>query len=212
MKNNKSIRGFTLIEAMTASIILLFIVITIYTLIIETESTHVAEENKMNMNQAARAIDIILCENIRNAGSVLTLLRTPPFLQATPPFTGIYPLNNNDYPDGIILTSGDREAVTKVGSGAFTPGDTVLNIEGTVTNLDNNGTVWAKNDIGIVVRSSGYFVFKVTGDVTMGDTTLTEQSGYTLIANVFLRLRISSNSIFPGFVLAIEPAGINVPA
>jgi len=173
MKNKKSISGFTLIEAITASIILLIIVITMYSLILETESTQVSEQNKMDMNQAARAIDIILCENIRNSGSVLTLLRTPPFLQATPPFTGIYPLNNDDYPDGIILTSGDQEAVTELIGGAFTPGDTLISIEGSVNNLDNNGTVWAKNDQGIIVRPSGYFVFKITADVILGDSTLT---------------------------------------
>ena len=173
MKYKKSISGFTLIEAITASVILLFIVITIYTMILETESTHVSEENKVDMNQAARAIDIILCENIRNAGSVLTLLRTPPFLQATPPFTGIYPLNNDDFPDGIILTSGDQTAVTKVTGGGFTPGDTLLNLEDSVTNLDGTGVLWAKNDVGIIVKTSGYYIFKVTGDVSDGDTTLT---------------------------------------
>ncbi len=173
MKYKKSISGFTLIEAITSSVILLFIVITIYTMIIETESTHVSEENKVDMNQAARAIDIILCENIRNAGSVLTLLRTPPFLQATPPFTGIYPLNNDDFPDGIILTSGDQTAVTKVTGGGFTPGDTLLNLEDSVTNLDGTGVLWAKNDVGIIVKTSGYYIFKVTGDVSDGDTTLT---------------------------------------
>ncbi len=173
MKYKKSISGFTLIEAITASVILLFVVITIYTMILETESTHVAEENKLDMNQAARAIDIILCENIRNAGSVLTLLRTPPFLQATPPFTGIYPLNNNDFPDGIILASGDSTAVTKVAGGGFTPGDTLLNLQDSVTNLDGNGTLWSINDSGIIVKTSGYYVFRVTGAVSMGETTLT---------------------------------------
>lgn len=173
MKYKKNISGFTLIEAITASIILLFIVITMYTMIMETESTHVTEENKVDMNQAARAIDIILCENIRNAGSVLTLLRTPPFLQATPPFTGIYPLNNDNFPDGIILASGDKAAVTKVTSGGFTPGDGVLNLQDSVTNLDGTGTLWAKNDVGIIVKAGGYFIFKVIGDVSMGATYLT---------------------------------------
>ncbi|MEN8221947.1 MAG: type II secretion system protein [Acidobacteriota bacterium] len=173
MKNKKSISGFTLIEAITASIILLIIVITMYSLILETESTQVTEENKMDMNQAARAIDIILCDNIRNAGSVLTLLRTPPFLNATPPFTGMYPLNNDDYPDGIILTSGDQDAVTEISGGAFTPGDGVVNLQGSVNNLDNNGTVWAKNDAGIIINTAGYYVFRITGDVNINDTTLT---------------------------------------
>lgn len=173
MKNKKNISGFSLIEAITSSIILLFIVITMYTMIMETESTHVAEENKVDMNQAARAIDIILCENIRNAGSVLTLLRTPPFLKATPPFTGIYPLNKDDFPDGIILASGDQTAVSKVAGGSFTPGDSILTLEGNVNNIDGSGTVWANNDVGIIVKTTGYYIFKVTGDVSINDTTLT---------------------------------------
>ena len=33
--------------------------------------------------------------------------------------------------------------------------------------------LWAKNDVGIIVKTSGYYIFKVTGDVSDGDTTLT---------------------------------------
>ncbi|MEN8154288.1 MAG: hypothetical protein ABFR75_09725 [Acidobacteriota bacterium] len=173
MKNKKyDSRGFSLIEALTTSVILMFVVMTIYTLILQTQSTHVTEGNKLDMNQAARAIDLILCENIRNSGSVLGLLHTPPFLKAPAPFTGIYPLNNKTYPDGIILTSGDMNAVTKVASGSFTPGDSLINV-GTVNNQDNSATAWAQNDLGIVVRADGYYVFKVTAPVGLGDTTLT---------------------------------------
>lgn len=169
-KNGNS--GFSLIEVLTSSVILMFVIIAFYSLIISNQATQVTEENRTDMNQSARAIDQILCENIRNAGSVLTLLHTPTFLGASAPFTGIYPLNNDTYPDGIILASGDIDAVTKVSGGSFTPGDTLINVEN-VNNPDNTDAAWSKNDVGIVFKSTGYYVFKVTADVNMGDTTLT---------------------------------------
>ncbi len=171
-KNKNNTRGFSLIEALTASIIIMFVVMTIYTLIIQTQSTHVTEGNKIDMNQAARAIDLILCENVRNSGSVFGILHTPAFLHTPAPFTGIYPLNNKTYPDGIILTSGDKDGVTKVTSGAYTPGDSLVNVDN-VNNPENTAAAWAQNDAGIIVRGDGYYIFRVTAPVNLGDTLLT---------------------------------------
>ena len=89
MKNN---RGFSLIEMMVASTIVLIIAGSIYLLVITTQSTYVTEGRKLDMNQAARSLEHLLYDNIRSAGSVLALLPTPAFLGSTAPFTGIYPL------------------------------------------------------------------------------------------------------------------------
>ncbi len=166
----KTNSGFSLLEAITSSAIILIIIISFYSLIISTQATQVTEENKTNMNQSIRAIDQLLCDNIRNAGSIFTLLNTPTFLNTTPPFSGIYPLNRNNYPDGIILASGDYEAVTEL-TIDFTPGSTTISVIST-NNPSASDTAWALNDIGVVVRPDGYFIFKVTALVNFGDTQL----------------------------------------
>ncbi len=177
--------GFSLVEVLTASVILMFVIIAFYSLIISNQATQVTEENKTDMNQGARALDQVLCENIRNAGSILSILYTPNFLGTSAPFTGVYPLNNDDYPDGIILASGDYRGVTELTSD-FTPGGTTLLVEKTL-DPDGINPAWSKGDTGMVVRSKGYYLFKVTGNVNPGDTTLSVRANpvyYSGLLNV----------------------------
>jgi len=170
-KTIRSNSGFSLIEILITSTIMLVVIISIYSIIVSTQTTQITEENKVNMNQSIRAIDQILCNNIRNAGSIFTLMGTPNFLSSTPPFTGVYPLNKISYPDGIILASGDYLAVTKL-TASYTPGDTTISVE-KVSDIDKTVPAWKLNDIGVVVRNNGYYIFKVTGAVTAGSTQLT---------------------------------------
>jgi len=171
IKTKSSNSGFSLLEVLTASVILVFVIIALYSLIISSEATQLSEENKTNMNQAARAVDEILCENIRNAGSILSLLNTPGFLGTPSPFVGIYPLNNINYPDGIILASGDYLGVTELTSD-FSPGTTSISVLNTLL-PDGSNPAWSINDTGMVIRSDGYYLFKVTGAVATGATSLT---------------------------------------
>lgn len=174
MKNQK---GFSLPEALVSSTILLFIVIAIYFLITTTQSTHLSEGRKLDMNQAARAFEQLLCDSIRSAGSVLSLLSTPAFIGATPPFNGIYPLNNASFPDGIILAAGDPAAVTEstadfdASSGPVTIGVTTV-----VDPEDSSKPAWEKEDLGMVVRAEGFYIFKVTATPAIIDTALSIRS------------------------------------
>jgi prepilin-type N-terminal cleavage/methylation domain-containing protein len=169
----KKTNGFTLAEMLVSSTILLVIIITIYFLVTSTQSTHLSEGRKLDMNQAARAFEQLLCDNIRSAGSILSLLHTPSFLEAPAPFTGIYPLNNNDFPDGIILASGDPQGVTET-TAAFDASTLPASIALTtvVDPEDASKTAWQKDDIGLVIRAEGYYIFKVTVTPSLIDTTL----------------------------------------
>jgi len=171
-KTIKSNSGFSLIEVLISSVIMLIVIISVYSLILSTQKTQITEDNKVNMNQSIRAIDQILCDNIRNAGSIFTLMGTPAFLSTTTPFAGIYPLNRNNYPDGIILASGDHNAVTKLTSPFNPTGDTTIQVE-KVMDVDKTVPAWKLNDIGIVMRSNGYYIFKVAATVNSSATQLT---------------------------------------
>ena len=165
--------GFTLAEMLVSSTILLVIIITIYFLVTSTQATHLSESRKLDMNQAARAFEQLLCDDIRSAGSILSLLHTPSFLEAPAPFTGIYPLNNNDFPDGIILASGDPQGVTETTADFdASSSPTSIAVTTVVDPEDSSKTAWQKDDIGLVVRAEGYYVFRVTATPSVIDTTL----------------------------------------
>ena len=169
----KKRNGFTLAEMLVSSTILLVIIITIYFLVTSTQATHLSESRKLDMNQAARAFEQLLCDSIRSAGSILSLLHTPTFLEAPAPFTGIYPLNNEDFPDGIILAAGDPQGVTET-TADFVAHTAPASIAVTtvVDPEDGSKTAWQKDDIGLVVRTEGYYIFKVTTTPSLIDTTL----------------------------------------
>lgn len=164
-------RGFTLVEMMVSLSIMLFVVIALVTLIITTQSAHLTEGRKLDMNQGARVIEQMLYDGFRSSGSVLSLANTPALLGSPAlPFNGVYPLNNSGYPDGVILASGDPDAVTRL-TADFAPGGTQLNVI-SVNLGDGSGVAWQANDIGLVMRTDGYYVFRVTGTPVLGDTSL----------------------------------------
>lgn len=172
--NNK---GLTLVELMISLTMMLVIVATMFALIITTQRTQLTEEKKLDTTQSSRAIEQFLTENLRSAGAIYTLLNTPSMLGETPPFNGIYPLNNTSFPDGIIISAGDPKAITKLTS-TFRNGDTTINVD-TIDRVDENGatvTAWEKDDIGIVVDTDGYYVFKVTATPAVGSAQLTVRS------------------------------------
>lgn len=171
MKNTKRNNGFTLIEMIVASSILLIIVASIYALILRTQHTHLTEERRLDMNQAARALEVLLYDNLRSAGSVLSLLHTPAFVGSPVPFTGIYPLNNNDAPDGIILASGDPMASTEL-SADFDPSSSSTVSVVSSDLYDGTASAWNLNDFGIVIRPEGYYIFKVIQAPALGANAL----------------------------------------
>jgi type II secretory pathway pseudopilin PulG len=172
-------RGFTLVEMMVALTIMLFVVIALISLVLATQSTHLTEGRKLDMNQGARVIEQLFQDSFRSAGSVLSLANTPTLLASdTIPFNGIYPLNNAAYPDGVILASGDPDGMTR-STADFTPSDDeTLNVASVGQVELPDGTfvaAWKLDDLGIILRTNGYYVFRVAGDTppALGDTQLT---------------------------------------
>jgi len=170
-------RGFSLVEMMVSLTVMLIILVAIFTIIVAEQSTHLTEGRKLDMNQGGRVIEQMFSESFRSSGSVLSQAQTPVMLGVpTIPFNGVYPLNNNDYPDGVILASGDPMALTRL-TLAFTPGDATVNVTKvdlppdpvTLTVL---GVAWHEGDLGLIMRPDGYYVFKVTAEPDLGDTTL----------------------------------------
>ncbi len=164
-------RGFSLVEMLVAMTVMLIIIIAIISIIVAEQATHLTEGRKLDMNQGARVIEQMFTEGFRSAGSVLSLANTPVLLGSTTlPFNGIYPLNNSNYPDGVILGSGDPMGLSRL-TLDFNPGDAQVNIQ-TVNLPDGSAVAWQENDFGLIMRTDGYYVFRVTATPALGATLL----------------------------------------
>lgn len=153
-------QGFSLAEMMVSLTVMLIIIIAIFSIIVAEQSTHLTEGRKLDMNQGGRIIEQLFSEGFRSAGSVLSLANTPVMLASTTlPFNGVYPLNNTNYPDGVILAAGDPQAFNRL-TLDFNPGDTTVNLP-TVNLPDGTDVAWHEDDFGLIMRSDGYYVFRV---------------------------------------------------
>lgn len=165
-------RGFTLVELLISLGLMTLVILALLTMVTTTQNFSLTEGRKLDMNQGGRVIEQMLCDGFRSAGSVLSLANTPTLLgTAAVPFNGIHPLNNTGYPDGIILAAGDPTTLTRL-TAQYNTGETTLNV---VTVAHADGTVaWQANDWGMLLRSDGYYVFRVDSAATpaSGDTTL----------------------------------------
>lgn len=167
-RSNQS--GFSLIEVLVTMAVFSFIMYGVYLMIVHYGQATKTEQSRMRLQQENRFISSVFSEELKDAGSVLTLSHTGGFLAAAPYFNGVFPLNNQHFPDGVIIASGDPDAVTKLASD-HTSGGTVLN----VTNALVDGSVtdpyeyppWSTGDLGIVISPQGYYVFEVeSADIT----------------------------------------------
>lgn len=170
--------GFTLIEVLVSTTVLLFVVAGLVSMIMLNQRQHIRENLKQTMVSETRNFQSFLNDDLRDAGAILTLMHTGSFLKKPAPFNGILPLNNDDFPDGVILASGDQRGVTRLTSDFNTSG-TTLNVE-TVEYTDQyTGTTdvaWAENDVGLVIREDGFWVFQVTATPAIGANTLSIRS------------------------------------
>jgi len=179
----KDRKGFSLIETLITMSVFLIVLSGVYVMVVHYGDVSRTEHSRLRMQQEARFLMSNFASEVKNAGSVLTVTFTGWFLEGKAPyFNGIFPLNKTNYPDGIILASGDPEAVTRT-SDAYNPMDgNVIPVEDTnVPAYDDTRPYeyrqWAPNDIGIVVSDEGYLVFKVE-DVTATSIQMREEPVY----------------------------------
>jgi len=155
MKNEK---GFTLIEMMISTSLVLLVMLGIFVMIDFHVELSKNQNARARLQQESRFFLSNFASDLKNAGSVITLAHTGGFLAAPPDFNGIYPLNNTDYADGIIVADADPNAVTQL-TQEYTGGGVLL-VKSTV--VPYPGVAWNTDDKGIVISPTGYYVFSVT--------------------------------------------------
>ncbi|MDQ1349808.1 MAG: Prepilin-type N-terminal cleavage/methylation protein [Acidobacteriota bacterium] len=188
-------RGFSLLELMITTTIFLVVLLGVYTMVSHFADTSRTENSRLRMQQETRYLTVNFAGELKNAGSVLTIANSGSFLRDDPYFCGIYPLNNAGFPDGIIIAIGDPEAVTTLTAPhTFSSDGVELQVKSTEvpvyydepadeTTISVNPDPWAAGDIGIVVGTTGYYVFAVESVTADTITTRAEPVYYSGLLN-----------------------------
>lgn len=210
IKNNQ--KGFSLIEMMVTMSVFLIVLSGVYVMVVHYGDVAGTEHSRLRMQQEGRYLMSNFASEVKSAGSVLTLTFTGWWKLGEqggelPYFNGIQALNQVNYPDGIILASGDPEAVTRT-SEPYAIADQGYVIPVDSTNVSAYDPAypfeyrpWTKGDTGIILCSDGYLVFKVES-VTETSITMREEPVY------FSGLLNTTASIYQGVGYA-DPAEVN---
>jgi prepilin-type N-terminal cleavage/methylation domain-containing protein len=173
-KKNQLQKGFTLIETIITMSLFLVILSGVYLMIQHYGDVSKTEHSRITMQQESRYMVSSFGDEIKEAGAVLTITHTGGFLAAAPSFNGLYPLNSDSYPDGVILATGDPEAATVL-TADFEKSDAVLNVANASVNAYDpsfpyENPQWTAGQKGIVIGTTGYLVFEVAGVNTSANT------------------------------------------
>lgn len=181
--------GFSMVELLISTAVITIIMAGVLMLSLHGQKTHITETHRGDMLQNLRFVKHLLTEKIRSAGAGISQTNLTNINQSlrNSYFLGVYPLNNANFPDGIILASGDPNCYSFVPKNqTFTPGDGIIQLdtkmdkvimgvqESTQTkyNAAQTQPEWKKGDIGIVMANDGYYVFEVTQDPAIDDHSL----------------------------------------
>ncbi|MCJ7526038.1 MAG: prepilin-type N-terminal cleavage/methylation domain-containing protein [Candidatus Aminicenantes bacterium] len=149
-------KGFSLVEAMVVVVLMVLIMSSVYMMIMYYRDVSGTEQARVRQTQESRFLLSIFSSELKNAGAVMTLVNTGGFLATPPYFNGIYPLNNTNFPDGVIMASGDPNAVSKLTDARDPSSSNVLPVNNTIAT-----PAWAIGDLGIVIGPEGFYVFSV---------------------------------------------------
>ncbi len=186
-------KGFTLVEALVYMFILAIVLAGLYSMIIYYRNVETTEQARVRRQQESRFTLSEFSTDLKDAGAVLTLENTGSFLKKTPYFNGIFPLNNTNFADGIIIAKGDPNAVTKL-TANFNPSGTTLQVENTKRKDNPSLSAWTVGDKGIVINENGYFVFYVTG---VNNTSLNIRATSVYYSGLLSTTKYKDNLISP---------------
>lgn len=161
-------KGFSLVEAMVVMVLMVLIMSAVYMMIMYYRDVSGTEQARVRQTQESRYLLSVFSSELKNAGAVMTLANSGGFLTTPPYFNGIYPLNNTNFSDGVILASGDPNAVSKLTSPVDPSEDTTLLLNNTIAT-----PTWAIGDQGMLIGPEGFYIFSVknvgVSSITMED-------------------------------------------
>lgn len=151
--------GFSLVEALVVVAVVGFVMASIFLAIIHFRDVTAMEQARVRQAQDSRFLHSGFTSEVQNAGAVLTISNNFGMLRAPSLFTGLFPLNNTNFSDGLIVASGDPTMICKLAQPSMGSNGTF-----TVKNT-NPDAQFSAGDIAILLGQDGYVVFRVAGHV-----------------------------------------------
>jgi hypothetical protein len=176
----KNEKGFSILETLVTMGLFLIVLSGVYVMVVHYGDVSRTEHARLRMQQDSRFMMTHFTQEIKDAGAVLTIAHALMAEGDDHPlvgyayFNGIFPLNQSDYPDGIIVASGDPHAVTFLEDPYVRSDGEILTVEGTelggyVPGEEWEIAPWQNGDKGILLHNDGYLVFEVE---SVTDTTI----------------------------------------
>jgi hypothetical protein len=198
--------GYTVLETLVTMTIFVAILWGVYIIASQYGNATRTEHARMKLQQESRFMVTFFASEVKEAGSMIAIGRAF-FKEQDPYFCGIYPLNNTQYPDGVILASGDHNAVTTLAQD-FKAGDADIYLE-TLEVMAYDPTKphevkeWEEGDIGIVLNKDGYYIFYVSR-VNTGDNSLTVRDTPVYFSGLLDTTNYKDNSSILGDTIVYE--------
>jgi prepilin-type N-terminal cleavage/methylation domain-containing protein len=178
----KNEKGFSILETLVTMSLFLIVLSGVYVMVVHYGDVSRTEHSRLRMQQDSRFMMTHFTQEIKDAGAVLTIAHALMAEGDDHPlvgyayFNGIFPLNQSDYPDGIIVASGDPHAVTFLEEPYERKDGEILTVESTevggyVPGEEWEIAPWQNGDKGILLHKEGYLVFKVE-DAPSGGSTI----------------------------------------
>lgn len=168
--------GFTLIELLITMGILILIILPVTDLIVHYAHFSQTEQARMRLNQESRFLLSSFASELKSAGCVLSFAGKKGLFSEKASFTGVFPLNNSDYPDGIIVATGDPQRVSYMEEDYQISDGLTFMVDNLGVDEDGDPSTppypWDGGDVGIFVGENGYYVFEVD-KVDEGNNTMT---------------------------------------
>ncbi len=155
--NQEQAKGFTLVEMLISTSLMVVIMLSVFLIVTFHIDMSKTQDARVRLQQESRFFLSSFASDLKNAGAVLSIANTPGFLSSFAYFNGIYPLNSSTYADGIIVATGDPQAVTTL-TQEYTPGNPLI-VKDTV--VPYPAVSWSPGDKGIVIGTTGYYIFAV---------------------------------------------------
>lgn len=170
--NKRNNRGMTLIETMLTLVITLGLIGGAMSLLMFMQKQARNQQSRVSLTQEARFVLKQLTSELKNSGSMISFMGSGTFLGGQLPFYGIYPLNNTNGPDGMIIASASPYYFSRMPEGtSFTAGDGTLNVVRTDHTYSDGS--WRKDDLIMVISKQGYCILKNTADqIANGSTSI----------------------------------------
>lgn len=169
-------KGISLVETLIVATLMLVVLSTAFLLIVHFGDAQRTQLAQTRLSEESRFMFNAFADELKDAGAILTLAHSNTFLNNTPYFNGLFPLDNTNGPDGIIIASGDPNGATTLTVTYKPSSGGAITVKST---LKKDGTsAWADGDKGILIAHDGYYVFSVEGAPTATTLPLRAEAVY----------------------------------